>query len=237
MTWIILGDSWSSTSLNTLLSTQFYPFDHSLFMHMRARYGRDVHCWAEAGQSDLHQLQRLRWGLRGCEHTPVRVLWGWTDWSRCIGFDSNSRRFLPSPHRSDNYTVNLNIIQQLMLENFQDPVLANVEFYHWGGHSPVWFNSADAPGTHTVITHDFAHSHCGAPKNSGISTYVGVARDNNWTHSVQDLWPTTPDETAQRLERLLLKHHNWRQRSPKLYPDGGHLAWKNYSKLVQLLPQ
>lgn len=233
MTWIILGDSWSSTSLNTMLTHEFYPFDHSLFQHMRSRYGRDVHCWAEAGQSDLHQLQRLRRGLRGCEHTPVRVLWGWTDWSRCVGFDTNSRRFLPSPHQHDNYSTNLKIIQQLMLENFRDPVLTNVEFYHWGGHAPVWFNADDAPGSHTVITHDFAQSHCGAPKNSGISTHVGVAKGNN---SVQDLWPTTPVETAQRLERLLLKHHNWRQRNPKLYPDGGHLAWKNYTKLVQLLP-
>ncbi len=235
MTWIILGDSWSSTSLNTLEARQFYPFDHCLFQHMRSRYGRDVECWAAPGESDLHQLERLCWGLKGYDE-PVRVLWGWTDWARCVGFDSNSRRFLASPHQHDNYDVNRKIIQQLMRDRLRDPVLSRVEFYHWGGNSSVWLPMNGLEGNHTVVTHDFAQSHCGAPRNPEISTYIGVPRSNSPTHRVQDLWPTTARDRADVLERLLLKHHNWRQRNPKLYPDGGHLAWKNYTKLVQLLP-
>ena len=73
MTWIIIGDSWSSTEINQLSTREFYPFEHSLFQHMRSRYGRDVHCFAEPGHSDLAQLRRLEAGLQGWSE-PVRVL-------------------------------------------------------------------------------------------------------------------------------------------------------------------
>ena len=236
MTWIIIGDSWSSTEINQLSTREFYPFEHSLFQHMRSRYGRDVHCFAEPGHSDLAQLRRLEAGLQGWSE-PVRVLWGWTDWARGIGFDNVRNRFNASPHYDADVDRNRWIMEKSLRGHFTySRAFNNAKFYHWGGQSPVWLDVSTLPGDHTLLTRDFAHDYYNAPPNSGVSTYIGDPDRHHPAHDVRELWPSTPPTRAETLNRLAVKHERWRMRNPKLYPDSGHLRWSLYKKLMDLLP-
>ena len=221
---ICAGDSWSIDTYYTAANLEFYPPQQSLAHQLQRSLGSDVTVasWAQQGSNLTAQTQRL---LQGVEHaakqTRITVVMGWTDWARELNGNVRTWRF-EHPEYSRDYAQSrasaLRIQQQCVDK------LRKLHMLHWGGHSHV--PELDFPNTHTVIAEDYCASLGHPPSTTGTLTYY---------KPTLELFPDTDVGVAKRVDKSNARIRKYRHSHPRDYPDGGHLAWDRYDKLVNTI--
>lgn len=219
---IIAGDSWSSNSLRSTASLEFYNHRNCLAQQLRNRLDPAVlvDTWAECGNSDHQQLSLLVQGLR---HTPadwrITVVFGWSDWTRNTECDWRAESV--SKDWQTARRTSLDRCVQLLRELECERVL------HWGGQGQT--PREIIPATHTVLYQDYAHEQFGHPPNRAGMLTKATSDPNN---TVQRHFPDTNTKLARELDRSTRKLITYKHSHPRQYPDLGHLAWDLYAPLA-----
>jgi hypothetical protein len=100
---------------------------------------------------------------------------------------------------------------------------------HWGGQAECWL--PDPRRHHTVIYSDYVRETLGSPENTtGLVTYAA-----RLPISLSELFPFTPrhelEDLVQRTDSVL----HWRDSNSRMFPDGIHLQFNRYTKLVNTI--
>ena len=176
MTWIVLGDSWSAVSLNSLIADEFYQFEDCIFNRMRKKFSKEiVHPWGECASDALNQINRLSSGFKGEQLDNIKILWGWTDWTRCLGYDWDNRMYMTPDHM---YDPDIQICYQKVQSEFvrlwnEIDNIHKVTVYHWGGKGRVWLEDMTRlKGTHHILYRDFPHECYNTPTNFAMSSHL-----------------------------------------------------------------
>jgi len=221
---IVAGDSWSIDTYHTARNLEFYPPQQSLAHQLQRRLGNrvTVASWAQQGSNLTAQTKRLLQGIEHDEqHLQITVVMGWTDWSRELNGNVHTWRFEHSEYSQDYAESRASAlkIQQQCVNSLSD-----VHMLHWGGHSHV--PQLKFPTNHTVIEPDYCASLGHPPSTTGTLTYY---------KPTLELFPATDPGLAKRIDKQNARVRKYRHRHPREYPDGGHLAWDRYDKLVNTI--
>lgn len=221
---IVAGDSWSINNFYDVRNVEFYPPQQSLERQLQQRLGTSstVTSWAMQGTNLTAQTQRLLQGIEhASKHTRITVVLGWTDWARELDGCVHSFRFHHKAYNPDyvrSRAAALKIQQQCV------DSLSDVHMLHWGGHSHV--PQLEFPTNHTVIEPDYCASLGHPASTTGTLTYY---------KPTLELFPRTDPEIAKRTDQQNQTIIEYRHSHPREYPDGGHLAWDRYEKLVNTI--
>jgi hypothetical protein len=221
---IVAGDSWSINNFYDVRNVEFYPPPQSLANQLQTRLGRGaiVTSWATQGTNLTTQTERL---LQGTEHAlgqyAITVVMGWTDWARELNGNVHTFRFQHPDYHPD-YEQSRRVahgIQQQCVDS-----LSHLRMLHWGGHSHV--PQLEFPTNHTVIEPDYCASLGHPASTTGTLTYY---------KPTLELFPDTDPGLAKRVDKQNQTMIEYRHSHPREYPDGGHLAWDRYTKLVNTI--
>lgn len=232
MTWIVLGDSWSAICLNSLIADEFYKFEDSIFNRMREKFPKEIiHPWAECGSDALNQINRLSVGFKGQPLDDIKILWGWTDWTRCLGYDWDNRVYMTPDNM---YDPAIQICYQKVQSEFVRlwngiDNIHKVTVYHWGGKGRVWLEDMTRlRGTHHILYKDFPHECYNTPTNFAMSSHLDF---QGW-QSTLEIFPKSDRKLVKRWEKSHGSLSAYRNANPKQFPDRGHLAWNLYGPLI-----
>ena len=231
MTWIVLGDSWSAISLNNLLADEFYEFEDCIFNRLRNQFPKEiVHPWAECGIGALEQLDRLRDATKGQPLDDVKILWGWTDWTRCLGYDWDNCCYMTPSMYDPNIQVCYEKVQSEFVRCWNEiNNIHKVTVYHWGGKGRVWLEDMTRlKGTHHILYRDYPHECYNTPSNYAMSSHLDFV---GWQPTLE-IFPRSDRKLVKRWEKAHTRLKTYRDRNPKQFPDGGHLAWNLYGPLI-----
>jgi hypothetical protein len=223
----ILGDSWSSTSID---NDREYPPVFSL--PERIRRGplghQGVTVLAEPGQNNIDNLRKL-------SNLETRqgdiVVMGWTDFGRDAGAPvSGGEGYVPTvPDGVNTYEAHL-AHARAEIEPLLDSAAAEALWVHWGATSAIW---AELPDAHRVAYADYTHTEYNCPRR-WPSLHTWCSHIGNPSRILAHM--TTAYTSSDELERAATGQSRvtrWSATMTDLVPDGGHLAWQHYDRLAQ----
>lgn len=234
---IILGDSFSADIPNAGLAAQhprMYPVRKCLRAQLEAATGDSVLNFAMGGANDLHQARLLTRCLQeNTGHTaPITVVWGWSDWCRILwepNFPSVQEGF---EAQTGTYAGDQALCRSIMrecLDSIDELLPKGSRVLHWGGQAECWL--PEPRRHHTVIYPDYARQTLGSPENTtGLVTYAA-----RLPISLSELFPLTPQHELEDLVQRTDGVRDWRDRNHRLFPDGIHLQFDRYTKLVNTI--
>lgn len=234
---IILGDSFSADIPNAGLAAQhprMYPVNKCLRAQLEAATGDSVLNFAMGGANDLHQARLLTRCLEeNTGHTaPITVVWGWSDWCRILwepNFPSVNGNF---EAQTGTYTGDQALCRSIIrecLDRIDELLPTGSSVLHWGGQAECWL--PEPRHRHTVIYSDYLRETLGQPVNTtGLVTYAA-----RLPISLSGLFPCTAQHELEDLVYTTDCVRDWRDKKSQLFPDGIHLQFDRYSKLVNTI--
>lgn len=245
---IIIGDSFSVSSLRTLAHSYFYHFEESLYWRLRKQFPNErVLDWAQNGICMLSCLHNLNLGLGADikmnedyekswneDEEPIHVICSWTDWTRCLDKKWSDPNELPNfSYHGSMYDKNI----EKCFQNVQDTFIErwnaverfkHLQVYHWGGKCPVWLQRLnELTGHHEILYTDYANEISGSPSTNGIGCHHDFKSYNALHH-----FPDSNPAIAKNWDDLEKAKKQFLDKNPEFFPDAGHLSWKYYDKLV-----
>ena len=227
MTIYVAGDSWSARTLNDEAN---YPQHLALGARLqRLMPDQTVVTVAEPGESTCNQIELAA----GLAQPGDVVILGWSDWCREHNIVAGRRGQSIGVAEPQHFSALLD--QSLeRCAGVIDGFAPWVRVIHWGGQSAVW---APIPDSHTVAYDDYCRRAITAPSrtlstqtlSTGWSTVLDLERHLTETF-LADADLKGVIERALRVNRHCALN-------PRLFPDGGHLAWDSYDALALRLQQ
>ena len=227
MTIYVAGDSWSARTLN---DEENYPQHLALGARLqRLMPDQTVVTVAEPGESTCNQIELAA----SLAQSGDVVILGWSDWCREHNIITGRR----------GQTIGVAETQALgdLLDASRERCAGVIDGFapwvrviHWGGQSAVW---APIPEAHIIAYDDYCRREITAPSRT-LSTQT---LSTGWSNHRQLLRHLTESfledaDLASAVERALRVNRHCAL-NPRLFPDGGHLAWSSYDALAQRLQQ
>jgi hypothetical protein len=228
---IISGDSWSIDTFHRLDTIEFYPPYYSLARSLeRKNVAHTVVSWGEQGWDVVHCVNRILKGIENYDYTDywdrVTIVYSWTDWSRIFHRNVFSKTWgnldLWHPDYIQARDLALDITQQEL-----NKIPSDIRVLHWGGHAVV-DKTVNLGKNHTVMYTDYC-AHLGFKKSTSTTGTL------SWPDPTLELFPDTDPHLANTIDKKNKRIRNNQKRRPKEFPDGGHLNWRYYDKLVDTI--
>jgi len=227
MTIYVAGDSWSARTLN---DEENYPQHLALGARLqRLMPAQTVITVAEPGTSTSEQI---RAAADRAESGDVVVL-GWSDW--CREYDIRTGAKGQIIYSSERQAWDDLLAQaQASIQDLWSTIPQWVHVIHWGGQSAVW---ADVPDDHTIAYDDYARRVYTTPSRH-LSVQTLATAQATQRHCRQHLLESFApgDRLDDAVERAVSINRHCAL-NPRLFPDGGHLAWNYYDALANRLQQ
>jgi len=232
---IITGDSWSADRPGMSLQTEhFYPVRNSLGQRLQKKLDKPVINLAQVGSNDLLAAENV---LRSCHYTDRDtlesvsiIIWGWTDWTRCLPHIEVEDYPRPVPvEYTGDYFEDLAEVQRGLTENIREieNLLPSARFLHWGGHGSVLRDCVKDRQRHCVLFSDYAAERVGSPQNSkGLLSHSRPLDPNK-------LWPRSNSDVHDAVSKQAEKIVDFKQTNTKQFPDCCHLAFEYYDWLEE----
>ena len=166
----------------------------------------------------------------GSRLADVKILWGWTDWTRCLGYDWDNCCYMEPRMHDPAIQICYEKVQSELVRCWNE--INNVHkltVYHWGGKGRVWLEDMSRlKGTHHILYRDYPHECYNTPTNYAMSSHLDF---EGW-QSTLEIFPRSDRKLVKRWEKAHAGLKTYRDRNPKQFPDGGHLAWNLYGPLI-----
>jgi len=229
---MIIGDSWSTLRPNiSLESEQFYPVRSSLPQRLITYYSQPVIPLAKVGTNDLAVIE----SAINCAETATTdtqkkvnwVIWGWTDWTRCLPHQPRAGWPRPVPCTyTGSYQTDVDSVVKAVSERISvlEQLLPRARFLHWGAHGSVLGPCASGE-RHSILVDDLAHDTVGSPKNDlGLLSHFSPL-------DPETIWPDDSADLHRAVRERASEICKFKNKHKRAFPDQCHLAFEYYESL------